>query len=70
MRYSNPLNDSSYHQKVISTSKKHNLNEAVITGEMDIDGKRVATGVMDTRFMMASIFYIDTGGICEHFVER
>lgn len=58
MKYSNPLNDSAYHQKVMSASKKYNLNEAVITGEMDINGKHVAIGVMDTRFMMASMGHI------------
>lgn len=51
----NPLKDSSYAKKLVETSSKHKLNEAIITGEMKIDRIRAAIGVMDTRFMMASM---------------
>ena len=51
----NPLNDEGYAQKLAQTASKHKLNEAIITGEMKIEGVRIAIGVMDTRFMMASM---------------
>lgn len=58
MDFSNPFNDKDYQQKLIKTSQKHNLNDAIVIGEMDIEGRHVAIGVMDTRFMMASVGYI------------
>lgn len=58
MKWSNPLNDDVYAQKLIDKSVKHKLNDAIITGEMDIEGSHVAIGVMDTRFMMASMGYV------------
>lgn len=58
MELSNPLNDSDYAQKSVETSAKHKLNDAIITGEMNIDGSQVAIGVMDTRYMMASMGYV------------
>lgn len=58
MELSNPLNDSEYAQKSVETSAKHKLNDAIITGEMNIDGSQVAIGVMDTRYMMASMGYV------------
>ena len=58
MKFSNPLNDNEYAQKLVETSLKYKLNDAIITGEMDIDGLHVAIGVMDTRYMMASMGYV------------
>lgn len=58
MELSNPLNDSEYVKKSAETAVKHKLNDAIITGEMDIDGSHVAIGVMDTRYMMASMGYV------------
>lgn len=58
MELSNPLNDSAYAQKSVETSVKHKLNDAIITGEMNIDGSHVAIGAMDTRYMMASMGYV------------
>lgn len=58
MKFSNPLNDNEYAQKSVEASLKHKLNDAIITGEMDIDGLHVAIGVMDTRYMMASMGYV------------
>lgn len=55
MRWENPLDDNIYAQKLAHTTAKHKLNDAIITGEMDIEGIHVAIGVMDTRFMMASM---------------
>jgi acetyl-CoA carboxylase carboxyl transferase subunit beta len=34
---------------------KHSLNDAIVTGEMNVEGIHVAIGVMDSRFMMASM---------------
>ena len=58
MKLSNPLNDSEYEQKSVETSAKHKLNDAIITGEMNIDSLHVAIGVIDTRYMMASMGYV------------
>ena len=58
MKFSNPLNDSEYEEKLEKASLKHKLNDAIITGEMYINGSPVAIGVMDTRFMMASMGYV------------
>lgn len=55
MKFSNPLNDSEYARKTFEVSVKHNLKDAIITGEMDVEGIHVAIGVMDSRFMMASM---------------
>ena len=55
---SNPLKDEYYEEILENTKKAHNLNDAVICGEMEIDGIKVVIGVMDTRFMMASMGYI------------
>lgn len=55
MKLSNPLNDSEYEKKSIETYAKHKLNDAIITGEMNIEGIHTAIGVMDSRFMMASM---------------
>lgn len=58
MELSNPLNDSEYAQKSVETSAKHKLNDAIITGEIYINASPVAIGVMDTRYMMASMGYV------------
>lgn len=58
MKWSNPLDDDVYAQKLIDTSVKYKLNDAIITGEMKIKDLPVAIGVMDTRYMMASMGYV------------
>ena len=55
MKWDNPLKDSLYEKKLLVVSAKHKLNDAIITGEIKILGMQVAIGVMDTRFMMASM---------------
>ena len=55
---SNPLNDHSYEETIEKTRKKHNLGEAVISGEIQIAGIKTVIGVMDTRFMMASMGHV------------
>ncbi len=46
LKLRNPLNDFEYEQKLLNMTKKHNLNDAIIIGEMRIDGISVAIGVM------------------------
>lgn len=58
MKLSNPLKDREYEEKSEKESVKHKLNDAIITGEMNIDGSHVAIGVMDTRYMMASMGHV------------
>lgn len=55
MKWENPLYDKIYEKKLMETTKNHRLNDAIITGEMNMEGIHVAIGVMDTRFMMASM---------------
>ena len=56
--FTNPLNDAVYHNAFEKAKKEHDLNDAIIIGEIEIDGIRTAIGIMDTRFMMASMGYI------------
>ncbi|MGB9825848.1 MAG: acetyl-CoA carboxylase, carboxyltransferase subunit beta, partial [Desulfofundulus sp.] len=51
----NPFGDIEYDEKLARACRETGLNEAVVTGEGDIDGHRVVIAVMDTRFMMASM---------------
>ena len=53
--FSNPLRDEKYEKILSDLKKKHRLEEAVVTGEMKINDMNTAVGVMDTRFMMASM---------------
>ncbi|EOT24374.1 acetyl-CoA carboxylase, carboxyl transferase, beta subunit [Eubacterium sp. 14-2] len=50
--------EDAYAQKLAETSEKYNLKEAVITGEIKINGISAAIGVMDSRFLMASMGYV------------
>lgn len=54
-KWANPLDDNIYVKKLKDATAKHNLNDAIVTGEMNIEGIHVAIGVMDSRFMMASM---------------
>ncbi|GAA0068192.1 acetyl-CoA carboxylase, carboxyltransferase subunit beta [Clostridium perfringens] len=58
MKFSNPLNDREYEEKLEKAYLKYKLNDAIITGEMDINGLPVAIGVMDTKYMMASMGHV------------
>lgn len=51
----NPLNFPHYQQKIETTSQYLNMNEAIITGVGQIYGRSFAIGVMDSRFIMASM---------------
>lgn len=51
----NPLDIEGYEQKIEKARKDSNLKEAVITGTGKINGHDIVIGVMDSRFMMASM---------------
>lgn len=55
MTSSNPIDFPDYEEKQNSLRDKTGLNDAVITGEATIRGIPVVIGVMDTRYMMASM---------------
>ena len=57
-KVSNPLKDDSYLITLENARNKHNLEEAVICGEIQIEGMKAVIGVMDTRFMMASMGHV------------
>ena len=49
------IKDEKYKTDIEKAKEKHNLDEAVVCGEMTIKGERALVGVMDSRFMMASM---------------
>ena len=51
----NPIDFPGYEQKVSKAVKETGLNEAIVTGKCTIDGHSAVVGVMDSRFMMASM---------------
>lgn len=55
MKSCNPIHFEGYTEKLYHLRRKTGLRDAVITGECTIMGTRCALGVMDTRFMMASM---------------
>lgn len=55
IEFTNPLEDPIYDEKLLEAYKKHGIKDAIITGKLRIEGQPVAVGVMDSRFMMASM---------------
>ncbi len=55
LRSENPLNFTGYSEKVDANIKKTGLNEAVATGRATIENHPVTLGVMDFRFLGASM---------------
>lgn len=51
----NPLNFPGYKEKLEATREKTGLDEAVLTGTARIHGQKVALGIMDPNFIMASM---------------
>lgn len=43
---SNPLNDMTYKEAFEKTKTKHNLNDAIVCGEIRMSGEKVPIGVM------------------------
>lgn len=50
-----PLNFPGYPEKLAIAQARTGLNEAVVTATGRIDGRKVAVGVLDSRFMMGSM---------------
>lgn len=55
LKTKNVLDFKGYDKKIEGLQEKTGLQEAVITGIGEIDGQKVAIGVMDSRFMMGSM---------------
>ncbi|PHV70427.1 acetyl-CoA carboxylase carboxyl transferase subunit beta [Sporanaerobium hydrogeniformans] len=55
MASSNPLDFPDYDKKLSISQEKTEQNEAVLTGEAQIKGKKLIIGIMDSRFMMGSM---------------
>lgn len=51
----NPLDFNGYEQKIEALKEKTNLEEAIVTGKVTIDGHPAVIGVCDGRFLMASM---------------
>ena len=51
----NPLAYPGYEEKLAATRLKTGLSEAIVTGKCRIGGEETALGVMDGRFLMASM---------------
>ena len=68
---SDPLHFPGYMEKLAETREKTGLDEAVMTGLAEIAGQRVALGIMDSNFIMASMGTVVGEKITrlfEHFV--
>ncbi len=55
MKSCNPIGFEGYTRKLEQLQKATGLDDAIITGECTIKGQRCVIGVMDSRFMMASM---------------
>ncbi|WP_017726602.1 acetyl-CoA carboxylase, carboxyltransferase subunit beta [Halalkalibacterium ligniniphilum] len=55
MTAEDPLSFPTYQEKIASDREKTKLNEAIVTGEGDINGYPVVIAVMDARFRMGSM---------------
>ena len=69
MEFVNPLDFKGYEEKVARLKEHTNLNEAVVTGKIIINGNPAVIGVCDGRFMMASMGHI-VGEKITRAVER
>ncbi len=52
---SDPLHFPGYMEKLAETREKTGLDEAVMTGLAEIGGQKIALGIMDPNFIMASM---------------
>ncbi|MGN0164988.1 MAG: acetyl-CoA carboxylase carboxyltransferase subunit alpha [Lachnospiraceae bacterium] len=55
MDFVNPIGKKDYEAKHKAAQEKSGLNEAIVTGLAKLDGMEYVLGVMDNRFMMASM---------------
>ena len=65
----NPLEYPGYPEKLGELKEKTHLDEAILIGEAAIGGMAAVLGVMDTRFMMASMGYAVGEKITRAFEE-
>lgn len=66
---SNPLEYPGYPEKIRELKEKTHLDEAILIGEASIGGMATVIGVMDARFMMASMGYVVGEKITRAFEE-
>ena len=66
---SNPLDYPDYPQKIEDLKEKTKMDEAILIGEATIGGIRTVLGVMDARFLMASMGYVVGEKITRSFEE-
>lgn len=69
MEFVNPLDFKGYEEKIHHLKERTNLDEAVVTGKVLINGNPAVVGVCDGRFMMASMGWI-VGEKITRAVER
>lgn len=55
LKTENPLEFPNYTEKIAEDAKRTGLNEAVLTGTGNIDGREVAVAIMDSHFRMGSM---------------
>lgn len=55
MTSANPIDFPGYEEKQAELREKTGLNDAIITGEAEIRGEKCVIGIMDSRYMMASM---------------
>lgn len=69
MGFVNPLDFKGYKDKINALKERTRLNEAVVTGKININGNPAVIGVCDGRFLMASMGWI-VGEKITRAVER
>lgn len=69
MDFVNPLDFAGYEKKFQAVKEKTNLNEAIVTGKVLIEGEAAVMGVCDSRFFMSSMGY-NVGEKITRAVER
>lgn len=69
MEFSNPLDFPGYEKKFRAVQEKTNLDEAVVTGKVTIEGHPAVMGVCDSRFFMSSMGY-NVGEKITRAIER
>lgn len=55
LKTENPIGFPAYEEKIEKLQRETGLAEAIVTGECTIEGTKTVIGVMDSRFMMASM---------------
>ena len=69
MEFSNPLDFPGYEKKAMAAKEKSHLNEAIVTGQVAIDGHPAVIGVCDARYLMSSMGH-NVGEKIARAVER